>query len=123
MLVFAVPIFTLNNWASSFMHIATVSFTLWALCFLRRGGHLDFAIALFFAVLAALSSGSGVLVFFVAIPLVVGQYSKFRLTYWSIAGLVILIYYFIYGLVLLNNKVRASSALRTVSWLCSPTAA
>ena len=88
-----VPIFTLNNWPSSFMHIATVVFSLQSLYHLDRKHRSSFSLALLFAILASLSSGSGIVVFFISIPLLIARRSKRERIYWSISGILVLIFY------------------------------
>ena len=106
-----VPIFTLNNWPSSFMHIATVVFSLQSLYHLAQKFRSSCSWALLFAILASLSSGSGILVFFISIPLLIARRSKKELMYWSVGGILVLIFY----LLSMSSGPRATSPSASIS--------
>ena len=65
-----VPNWYLNNHSSSFLHFSSVLFCLLSFLYLNRKTSRAFVVASFFAILAALSSGGGLLVYFAALPLV-----------------------------------------------------
>ncbi|MCB0664493.1 MAG: hypothetical protein KDC80_01665 [Saprospiraceae bacterium] len=92
-LLVAVPVFTLNNWSSSFMHIATLVTALLSLYFMALKGWRNFLVALLMAILSSLSSGAGILVFIAGIPILYLKYSKREIAIWFLVMAMISLYY------------------------------
>lgn len=94
-LLLMVPVFTLNNWPSCFMHFATISAALYSFYFLALSGFKNFIYGLSFAAISSISSGAGILVFFSAIPLILSGYQRRERIIWILATVLFSLYYFV----------------------------
>ncbi len=93
LLIGCVPNFYLNNHSSSFLHFSSILFCLLAFLYLDRKSCRAFILASLFAILAALSSGGGLLVYFAALPLLWIKYERPFLLAWLLQFLILAVLY------------------------------
>lgn len=89
LLIGCVPNFYLNNHPSSFLHFSSVLLCLLTFLCLDRRTSSAFVLASFLAILAALSSGGGLLVYFAALPLVWKRFRGSFLLIWCLQFLML----------------------------------
>lgn len=95
LLIGCVPNFYLNNHSSSFLHFSTVFFSLLTFIYLDKKSAQSFILASLFALLAALSSGGGVLAYIAGLPLIWKRNRKRTLYLWIFQFLVLVVLYII----------------------------
>lgn len=109
-ILIAVPVFTLNNWSSSFMHLCTLCFVLFSFYYLELGNRINFRKAIVLAILASLSSGAGILVFFSALPILWQRYDRrYWITWFAIALIIVSYYLWAYSISGLNTVTNNTS--------------
>lgn len=95
LLIGCVPNFYLNNHPSSFLHFSSVLLCLLTFLYLNQRTSRAFILASSFAILAALSSGGGLLVYFAAFPLVWTRFTNAHRFLWLLQFFLLVILYFV----------------------------